>query len=243
MAYDPIKAHEYYEKYVKKGLRKGRKKGSSKSSSKKKGSSKKASAKKTSLTGVSTSGLNDAGKIEAAFTKEKITKEMNEALAKETTDEGKEKVRREYSLKAQEAMNKLKSDPKYAQAKKASSKGAKSSKSGSSGGSKGSSKSETSSKGSTKKAEIRSVAATKAPKSSGGKGTGIVAAKTTTKTATLTEAQKQERQALVDNVNDLTKQFKDKIGNMTAEEKADAKRKLTKTVNEIRAKISKIKVT
>lgn len=151
MAYDPVKAHEYYEKYVKKGLKKGRNKKSTedtkKKSTKKKGSTKKAA--KSSLIGFSTSGLNDQGKIEATLLKEKITNEMNAALAKETTAEGKEKIRREYSQKGIEAVNKLKSDSKYAAATKTSTKSSGSTKS-SSGSSSKSSSSGSSSSGSTK---------------------------------------------------------------------------------------------
>lgn len=152
MAYDPVKAHEYYEKYVKKGLKKGRDKKSTedtkKKSTKKKGSTKKAA--KSSLIGFSTSGLNEQGKIEATLLKEKITNEMNAALAKETTAEGKEKIRREYSQKGIDAVNKLKSDSKYAAATKTSTKSSGSTKSSSGSSSKSSSSGSGSTKSSSK---------------------------------------------------------------------------------------------
>ena len=108
MAYDPVKAHEYYVKYRKKGLKKGRKKGSSKT---KTGS--------TAFLGVSSQGFNDEGRIQAALIKEKLKKEMNEALKKATTDEEKEKIRVEYSRKAAKQLAALRSDPKYAKPKAA----------------------------------------------------------------------------------------------------------------------------
>ena len=62
MAYDPVKAHEYYMKYRKKGLKKGRKKGKK--------------AAQTSLLGVSVSGLNSDGAIEAAETTAAIIEDV-----------------------------------------------------------------------------------------------------------------------------------------------------------------------
>lgn len=121
MAYDKQKAHEYYKQYRKKGLKKGRTKGTGK---KKTG----AKVKKTNLLGQTTSGLNDSGRIQAALVKEKMTAEMNAALAKATTQEEKDAIRVEYSQKAQEQIASLKNDPKYAQAKKESAKGSKGSK-------------------------------------------------------------------------------------------------------------------
>ena len=144
-------AKEYYEKYTKKGLKKGRKKGKAK-----------AKSSKSSLIGVSTSGLNDDGKIEAALLKEKIAKEMNTALSKAKTQEEKDKIRAEYSKKAQSEMAKLKSDPRFAAAKSAKSSG--SSKSGgssnkSSGSSKssGSASTKTSASASSSKISAKSI--------------------------------------------------------------------------------------
>lgn len=104
MAYDPVKAHEYYVKYRKKGLKKGRKKGKGK-------------VKTVSLLGTSTANLNDEGRIQAALIKEKLKKEMNEALKKATTDEEKEKIRIEYSRKAMQQIAALRNDSKYAKPK------------------------------------------------------------------------------------------------------------------------------
>lgn len=142
MAYDPTAAHEYYIKYRKKGLKKGRKKGKAKSTK----------AKTTSLVGVSSSGLNDAGRIEAAIIKDRIKKEMNDALSKATSDTEKERIRAEYSKKAQDEITKLKSDSKYASPK--SSKSSGSGKSSSKVSSDKSSKSKASSNGSKATAEV-----------------------------------------------------------------------------------------
>lgn len=126
MAYDPVKAHEYYINYRKKGLKKGRKKGKGK-------------VKTVSLLGTSTANLNDEGRIQAALIKEKLKKEMNEALKKATTDEEKEKIRVEYSRKAAKQLAALRSDPKYAKPKtaKKTTGNSKSSSSKSSSGSSG----------------------------------------------------------------------------------------------------------
>lgn len=121
---------EYYQNYKKKGLKKGRKK-----------SSKKSSTKTVSLLGTSISGVNDEGRMQAALIKEKLKKEMNEALKSAKTDEEKEKIRMEYSRKAIEQINALKSDPQYAKAKTGSSKGSRSGSKSSGSKSSGSSKS------------------------------------------------------------------------------------------------------
>ena len=147
MAYDPAAAHEYYIKYRKKGLKKGRKKGKDK-----------AKVKSTNLVGLSSSGLNEAGKMEAALIKDKIKKEMNAALSKAKTDEEREKIRREYQQKALDAINKLKTDSKYAQAKAA--KAAKATKSsGSAKAAKTTKASTGSSKGTTKSASSEATQA------------------------------------------------------------------------------------
>lgn len=143
MAYDKQKAHEYYMQYRKRGLKKGRKKGTGKKGAK---------TKKTSLLGQTTSGLNDSGRIQAALVKEKMTAEMNAALAKATTQEEKDAIRVEYSQKAQEQIASLKNDPKYAQAKKESAKGSKGSTGKKSSGGSLSSKSSSSGNDSEKKA-------------------------------------------------------------------------------------------
>lgn len=122
-------AREYYQKYRKKGLKKGRKKGTKK-------------PKTVSLIGVGGSGLNDEGRIQAALIKERLKTEMNAALVKETDPAKREAIRVEYSRKAQQQMNALKSDPKYAKPTKekttkektAKSSGGKASKEKASGG-------------------------------------------------------------------------------------------------------------
>lgn len=128
------KAHEYYMEYRKKGKKKGRKKGSGKKTSGKKGA-------QTGLLGVTSSGLNAEGTIEAAAIKDRVKKEMNEALGKAKTDEEKMAIRKEYANKANSEIAKLKADPKFAKAKatKGSSKSSGGSKSSGSKSSKSSS--------------------------------------------------------------------------------------------------------
>ena len=115
MAYDPVKAHEYYEQYRKKGLKKGRKKGKSKTTTGKKKGSKK--AKTLSLLGVSAAGLNDEGRMQAALVREQYKSQMNAALAGAKTEEERQQVRLEYSRKAQQAINDLKGSAEYAKPK------------------------------------------------------------------------------------------------------------------------------
>lgn len=126
MAYDAAKAHEYYIKYRKKGLKKGRKKGKKTTSNK-------------GLLATSTAGLSTEGKMQAALIKEDFKKQMNEALKNAKTDEERKQIRLDYSRKAAEAINKLKSNPENVKAatskSKSDSPGSKSSgKSGTSGG-------------------------------------------------------------------------------------------------------------
>lgn len=146
MAYDKAKAHEYYVNYTKKGLKKGRKKG------RKKGTT--STTTSTAFLGVSAQGFNDEGRLQVALVREKLKKEMKAKLANAKTDEERQKIRIEYSRKAQEEINKLKNDPKYAKpkaTKKTSTKGTSSSaKSSSSGTSKSSGSSSSSTKTTTK---------------------------------------------------------------------------------------------
>ena len=147
MAYDKQKAHEYYEKYRKKGLTKGRKKG--------KGKAKSTKTQKKSLVGLTTGGLNEQGKMQWALAKEKLTGEMNAALAKAKTPEEKDKIRAEYQNKAMEELKKMKSDASLAQAKKAKTSSAKSTSAKSSG----SAKTGGSSGGSSKTSSSKNTAA------------------------------------------------------------------------------------
>lgn len=132
-------AKEYYQKYRKKGVKKGRKKG-------KKGS-------QTGLLGVTTSGLNSDGAVEAAVIKDRIKKEMNEALSKATSEEEKVAIRKEYAKKANDEIAKLKADPKFAKAKATKASAKSSSKS--SGSSKSSSGSKSSSSNSQAVSQIK----------------------------------------------------------------------------------------
>lgn len=165
MAYDAAKAHEYYVNYRKKGLKKGRKKGTGKTTTTK--------SKTSSLLGVSTSGLNDEGKIQAALTKEKLKKEMNAALSKASTDEERDKIRVEYSRKAQQAMAKLKADSKYAAPKTTKTKSSTQSFKGSA---------KVSAKGSS------GSGSTKTKASSGSSGSSKAAKATTSTTGSKTKA-------------------------------------------------------
>jgi len=140
MAYDKEKAHEYYLKYKKKGLKKGRKKGKGR----------KKSAGSASLLGTSVAGLNPAGKIQAGLVKEKMKKEMNAALSKASTQEEKDKIRADYSMKAQEQIAALKNNPQYAAPQKA--KAAKAAK-----GSAGKAEKETAEKAAANQKAIRTI--------------------------------------------------------------------------------------
>lgn len=150
MAYDPVKAHEYYEKYKKKGLKKGRKKGSGKKSTGKK------KAKSVSLLGVSAAGLNDEGRMQAALVREQYKSQMNAALAGAKTEEERQQVRLEYSRKAQQAINDLKGSAEYAKPK--------ASKSGSSGKSEEQKAAETEEKARAKEEKAKAKAAEAAKK-------------------------------------------------------------------------------
>lgn len=163
MAYDKVKAHEYYMEYRKKGRLKGRKKGKGKTTTGKG----KGRAKKTSLTGVSSSGLTDEGKLQAELIKNSVGKEMNEALSKAKTDEDKIRIKHEYQQKAKQQIEALKKDPKYG-VQKASKGSGGSSKSSSGGSEKSSGSGKGSSGGSGGKTTVTTVenqAATRLQKS------------------------------------------------------------------------------
>lgn len=112
MAYDPVKAHEYYEKYRKKGLKKGRKKGRKKTTSSK--------AKTQTLIGFSSSGLNDNGKMQWAIKKKDLQDEMNAELAKAKTPEERQAIRSDYQNRALQTLQEMKSDVSMQRAKKSS---------------------------------------------------------------------------------------------------------------------------
>ena len=99
--YDPVKAHEYYEKYRKKGLKKGR---------------------------GSTAGLSDEGKAVAAEVKEKLNEELKAALAKlpRGATEKRKALREQYQEKYYAELDKIKADPDYARPKKAKTTSARS---------------------------------------------------------------------------------------------------------------------
>lgn len=235
MAYDPIKAHEYYMKYRKKGLLKGRKKGKAKTSKK---STKKTSTKKQSLLGLSTAGLNDTGKMQWAMAKDNLTKQMNTALAKATTDEEKQKIRSDYQNKALAELQKIKADPSMAQAKKASTKGSagKSSSKGSSGGSSGGTSKSTNTAKSATKGKVSSsngkMLRSYAPKS-GGSSSG-------TKQTGLTEEQKQIREQMVQSANEMVSSIRERMRDMSTSEKAEAKKTLRTIADELRKRIRKV---
>lgn len=139
MAYDPVKAHEYYINYRKKGLKKGRKKGKGKA----------AKTPKSSLVGLGTAGLNDAGKMQWAMLKKELNEQMNAELDGVTDIQQRKDIISKYQNQALAALQKIKADPSYATPKKtrASSGGSSSKKSsGGSSSSSSSSKSSNSSK-------------------------------------------------------------------------------------------------
>lgn len=230
MAYDPVKAHEYYMKYKKKGLKKGRKKGKGKT----------ASTRQTSLVGLSTGGLNDAGKMNWAMTKKDLQAEMNAELAKATTDEQKAEIRADYQGRALQELQKMKKDPAFAQAKKAKAGKAGSSKAGSSksgsksSGSNGKTKKEKKAKTIKPKTSSKKIVLSSVPKTS----TGGSKASSTSKAKT--EEQKAQRQALFDQANSLIQEVSAKFKDMTPQEKTKAKKTLKDAVSKLRAIANKI---
>lgn len=130
MAYDPVKAHEYYINYRKKGLKKGRKKGKGKTTK----------TPKSSLVGLGTAGLNDAGKMQWAMLKKELNEQMNAELDGVTDIQQRKDIISRYQNQALAALQKIKADPGYATPKKAKAS------SGSSKSSGGSHKSSSSSK-------------------------------------------------------------------------------------------------
>ena len=126
MAYDPIKAHEYYEKYRKKGQLKGRGKAKSKAKGKAKGKAKKGKAKtakqpkikKETLIGFGMSGLNGAGKMEWRAQKLQMQEQMNKELQAATTEDEKAGIREKFQTQAEEIREMMNHDARYAQPKK-----------------------------------------------------------------------------------------------------------------------------
>ena len=124
MAYDPVKAHEYYIIYRKKGLKKGRKKGKGKTTT-----------PKSSLVGLGTAGLNDAGKMQWAMLKKELNEQMNAELDGVTDIQQRKDIISRYQNQALAALQKIKSDPGYATPKKAKASGSSKSSSHKSSGS------------------------------------------------------------------------------------------------------------
>ena len=220
MAYDAVKAHEYYMKYRKKGLKKGRKKGTKK-------------AKTYSMLGVSASGLNSDGAIEAAAIKEKFKAEMNKKLAEAKTDEEKLEIRKQFSRQANAEIAKLKADAKYAKPKAAkktkTSKAKTKSSSGSSGGSKRSSGSSTKSSSSSASTPKISTAQLKVINDIVTKISEMQA-----KIAEMSEEEKTKVKETINNILELLKKGKvsDGLRALTDSEKSsDAREETKKTVS------------
>ena len=191
MAYDPVKAHEYYMKYRKKGLKKGRKKGSSKKST-------------ANIVGLSTVGLNDAGKMEVALLKEDLKKKMNAELAGAKTDIEKAEIRKKFQQQALEAVQKIKGDSKYAKPKatRASSASSKSSRSTGSKSSRSSGSARTSSTSSKASSTSSQVAALQTSVQT----LSNMVTQLTEKIAQMTDEQKEETKiVLTDIVAELKK--------------------------------------
>lgn len=215
MAYDKAKAHDYYEKYTKKGLKKGRKKGKRKAKSTK--------IKTQSLIGVSSGGLNSDGAIEAALVKDRIKKEMNEALKSAKTDAERDDIKRAYSKKANAEIEKLKHDPKFAKVTQKKEKKQKAPKSPKSSSSKGSSSRVSSSKSSSSKASSSKSAT---PKSS-------VSTKASTSEVKAEEQPKTESERTLDTIKDLQA----KLDTMTEEQKELAKELISSLIDEYKKKL------
>ena len=217
MAYDPVKAHEYYEKYKKKGLKKGRKKGKKKA----------AKGKQTNLVGLSNSGLNDTGKMQWAMAKEKLKTEMNAALAKAKTPEEKDKIRAEYQNKALEQLKQMKSNSSLAQAKKQ--KAAKSS-------SKGSSSKGSSSKSSSSGSRASGSGSAKTSSSSAVKTT-TQTAQTTTPTAATTAATSAAVTQTLQKIQDTISQIQEKLENLPPEKKEEIKQTIQVQIDAIKERL------
>lgn len=215
MAYDKAKAHDYYEKYTKKGLKKGRKKGKKKAKSTK--------IKTQSLIGVSSGGLNSDGAIEAALVKDRIKKEMNEALKSAKTDAERDDIKRAYSKKANAEIEKLKHDPKFAKVTKKKEKKQKALKSPKSSSSKGSSSKASSSKGSSSKS-------TSAKSSNSAKASTSAVKAEQAKTE---EQPKTESERTLDTIKDLQA----KLDTMTEEQKELAKELISSLIDEYKKKL------
>jgi hypothetical protein len=215
MAYDKAKAHDYYEKYTKKGLKKGRKKGKKKAKSTK--------IKTQSLIGVSSGGLNSDGAIEAALVKDRIKKEMNEALKSAKTDAERDDIKRAYSKKANAEIEKLKHDPKFAKVTKKKEKKQKAPKSPKSSSSKDSSSKGSSSKGSSSKS-------TSAKSSTSAKASTSAVKAEQAKTE---EQPKTESERTLDTIKDLQA----KLDTMTEEQKELAKELISSLIDEYKKKL------
>lgn len=215
MAYDKAKAHDYYEKYTKKGLKKGRKKGKKKAKSTK--------IKTQSLIGVSSGGLNSDGAIEAALVKDRIKKEMNEALKNAKTDAERDDIKRAYSKKANAEIEKLKHDPKFAKVTQKKEKKQKAPKSPKVSSSKGSSSKGSSSKGTSSKST--------SSKSSTSAKTSTSAVKTDQ--AKTEEQPKTESERTLDTIKDLQA----KLDTMTEEQKELAKELISSLIDEYKKKL------
>jgi hypothetical protein len=215
MAYDKAKAHDYYEKYTKKGLKKGRKKGKKKAKSTK--------IKTQSLIGVSSGGLNSDGAIEAALVKDRIKKEMNEALKSAKTDAERDDIKRAYSKKANAEIEKLKHDPKFAKVTKKKEKKQKAPKSPKSSSSKGSS-----SKGSSSKASSSKSTSAKSSTSAKASTSAVKAEQAKTE-----EQPKTESERTLDTIKDLQA----KLDTMTEEQKELAKELISSLTDEYKKKL------
>lgn len=221
MAYDPVKAHEYYEKYRKKGLKKGRRKGRKRTTSSK--------IKKQSLLGLSTFGLNDAGKMNWAMAKKDLQDQMNAEIAKATTDEQKAEIRADYQGKALKALQDMKKDPSFAQAK--------SSKSGSKSGGKssnknsGKSKSKNSGSAANKSSKSKKTKTATAKKAASTKAISYGSASTAARTVS------NEEFAKIKEMAEQIEQQKAQIAAMSAEQKA----RLKTSIQTMIVKLKKVK--
>jgi hypothetical protein len=220
MAYDKAKAHDYYEKYTKKGLKKGRKKGKKKAKSTK--------IKTQSLIGVSSGGLNSDGAIEAALVKDRIKKEMNEALKSAKTDAERDDIKRAYSKKANAEIEKLKHDPKFAKVTKKKEKKQKAPKSPKSSSSKGSSSKGSSSKGSSSKGSSSKSTSAKSSTSAKASTSAVKAEQAKTE-----EQPKTESERTLDTIKDLQA----KLDTMTEEQKELAKELISSLIDEYKKKL------
>lgn len=245
MAYDPVKAHEYYMKYRKKGLKKGRKRGR-----------KKATTKKETLVGLTTAGLNDNGKMLWAMKKKELQAEMNTKLAGVTDPAERQGIINDYQNTAMRELQRIKSNPSNAQAKAKKESSGKSASSNASKSSSGGSKSSKDSnnvkeKSSESKSKVSRVSTPKANITLGGGKTGGGGKMSTADQNRITnqisnsdkqkEQAKAEKQAQLDQVRSQIDDIHAQFANMSPEQQKEVREILSAQVKALKEKAKQLR--